>query len=456
MSETETVQSDVTEADPIEAAVAKAFAGIGDSEAAKRAKEEEDLKAKIAKFAPYVSGRNRDEGEELRKELDGAMGINRDYGADAHWCANPKCPDPIHGLRAARYLQDFVRVQTGIGRNVVSKTTAGLIEGSGGQEATYLVPVIYQQDLIPLLYAQVVVRNIGTPVLPMTEQTVKMPALTGGATASWSGEVAALNASNQTFAQLTFTAHDLLALTYFSNDLLMDSHPAVDQVVRDNLIREMALKEDQGFLIGGSNISANAPNGIYENNTDANTFAVQSGVGSVSVQEVALGGASITYSALAQAQYLLQNANVPMNRPAWVTDPYTIWKLQTLTDSLGNPLFRENPALGGEAVLGSGSRRNSVGTVLGIPVWSTTQMPSVDSKGGSNNGHAMILGDWDEAMIGDRQSLQVAMTSEAYILGTDGSGYGLFPNNASAIRVVERVDFQLKHPAAFCVISGIV
>jgi hypothetical protein len=110
------------------------------------------------------------------------------------------------------------------------------------------VPTQFSTDVIELLRPAAVVRSMGPMTIPMPNGTVKVPKVTTGATASYMGENTNVAKSEEQFGQITLTWKKLGVLVPISNDLIRYSSPSADAVVRDDVVRAMAQREDQAFL----------------------------------------------------------------------------------------------------------------------------------------------------------------------------------------------------------------
>jgi len=144
----------------------------------------------------------------------------------------------------------------------------GVSTGSGGG---FIVPPDYANEIIELLRPKAVVRAASPRVIPMPRGTMTMPGQTSAATASYTGENKPISASQQAFGEIVAQAHKLTALVPISNDMMRYADPAVDAIVRDDLVKVNALREDLAFLIGEG--TQGSPRGYL---SFANQYAVTS------------------------------------------------------------------------------------------------------------------------------------------------------------------------------------
>ncbi len=285
----------------------------------------------------------------------------------------------------------------------------------------YLVPVEQSRMLIELLTARSVVRRAGATVLPMASDTLEIPTQTGGATAYWTAENAAITASQQTFGRVTLVAKKLAALTQMSRELVEDSDPAVEAIVREDLARVLALAEDLAYLRGDG--TGGQPTGILN-------------ITGVTVTQLGTGnGATPTFDDLADAVYRLDAADAPMDRRAWVVHPRTVNTLRKIKDANGEYIW-SNPAAPGDPP-----------TVWGYPVLTTTQIPINLTVGTATNASEIYLAAWREALVGQRRAIELRASDVA---GT------AFQNDQVWVRATMRVDFNVRHVESFQVLTGVL
>lgn len=298
-----------------------------------------------------------------------------------------------------------------------------LSEGTGSAGG-FLVPTEFSREIIELLMAQAVVRKSGATVLPMNSNVLNVPRLSGGATASYVGENTNLTKSEQTFEQLTLTAKKLATLVPISNDLIRDSSPAADAVVRNDIVSALALREDLAFIRDdGTN---NKPRGLRYAANGSNVFAANATV-----------NAANTISDLTKAIRQVVGSNARMVRPAWYLSARTWAYLYGLTDANSNLIFRAEL---------------DQGRLMGYPFYISTQIP--ENLGTGANQSEVYFGDAADYVIGENQELIVDVSTEAaYHDGT--SVVAAFSLDQTVIRAVARHDFGLRHDRSVAVITGV-
>lgn len=288
-------------------------------------------------------------------------------------------------------------------------------EGTGSAGG-YLVPEEHVSEVKDRITAQSVIRKAGATVYPMATDTLNIPRVSGGATAYWVGENTQITASDPTFAQVQLVARVLAAMVKVSNQLLQDSSGAAEAAIRRDVAKVLALAEDLAFIEGDG--TSNKPLGIINTNN---------------VNEVTLGanGGTPTFDTIYDALYQVELNNGVAS--AWIMHPRTKNTLRKIKDSNGQYVYNVSPSL------------KEPDSLVGIPVYLTTQIPINLTVGTSTDCSYIICGQFDEAVIGERLGMEFAI---------DQSGTA-FEYYQSWIRAISRVDFALRTPEVFCKVTGV-
>lgn len=312
--------------------------------------------------------------------------------------------------KAASYLEAE-------GHSGISAALSGATEAAGG----VTIPRPMAAELIELLRARVVVRAAGARTFPMPAGQVRHAKQTAPATATYVAENAAITPSEPTFDKLDQSFKKLTGLVPIGNSLLRHSGFAMAQMVRDDLLKVMALREDLAFIRGDG--SANTPRGIRNWLLAANwTAALNSGVAAT---------AAAAETALRRVVSRVEDANVSLTNPGWIMRASAKNFLANLRDAAGNKLL---PSI------------ESNGQLLGAPIYTTTQIPNNLATAGDET--EIYFGEFSEAMIGDSMDLSIGVSTEAGYY--DGANYiSAFQNDLTLMRAISEHDFALEHDVAF-------
>ncbi len=289
-----------------------------------------------------------------------------------------------------------------------------------GTAGGFMVTPQYNMELIELLRSKAVIRNMGPRVYPMSGNTMFFNAQTGAAQAFWVGEGENKDRSQQAVGQRSLVLKEVAGIVVVTNDMIEDASPAVDALVKGDLVKVLTLAEDLAFIQGTGGLQ---PLGIYND---------------PAVPNVTLGGgngALPSFDNLWNALNTIETANAEST--GWLMHPRTKNTLRTLKDGDGRYLYNVGDLSKGEQ-----------DSLLGLPVFKSTQIPTNLTFGTSAaNCSYMILGDWREFSIGEK-------AGKGIVLDVDKSIH--FYTDETAIRAVRRVDCLVRQPNAFLVIRGIL
>lgn len=299
------------------------------------------------------------------------------------------------------------------------KALATSTDGSGG----FLVPTQAIQDMIELLRAQTVVREIGATVLDgLTGIPVELPKQTGGSTTFWIGENTAITPSDLTFGQLAMNPHTVAALVKLSNRLVRMSNPAAEQIVRNDIATELALRADlaalRGTGIDGEPLGiANTPNlATIDFNATTSSAGYVTNPG---------------YEQLYDMEYQLAQANALRGNLGFLFHP-------TLRRAIAKIRVDQGGGAQDGQFLSNPVTDPQLESYLGYPFRRTTQIPN--NLGGSSNQTEVYFGNWSDmiiAMWGGMEILASQETSDA------------FAKNQTWVRILMDMDIGIRHIESF-------
>jgi len=297
--------------------------------------------------------------------------------------------------------------------------------GSGGG---FLIPIELSTEIIEYLRPKTVVRR-ATPQsrqISIPRGNLTIGRQNTGATVGYIGEGQSTAYTQESVGAITFSAKKAKALVPISNDLIRFAQSSADMIVRDDLVRQLAVLEDQNFLRGLG--SVNAPKGIRNLAASANVLTATLSYNVTTV-----------ISDLQTMVTTLQNAYIPMTNPAWFWSPKTMNYLYDARDSVGGFLFR---------------REMDAGQFRGHPFFWTQNIPS--NLGASANQSEVYLVDMDEFIIADVPGLMIDASQEASY-SSDGSTLtnSAFDRDETVIRIIAEHDCNIKHTAAACVLTAV-
>jgi len=297
------------------------------------------------------------------------------------------------------------------------------MEQSTAVKGGYLVDEAYSREFIDLLRPQVVIRRMGARSVPMPDGNLTSRKQTSSTNAGYVGERQPAPVTDLQVGQLKLSAKTLRAIVPITNQLIRRASYGVDGLVRDDLVRSAAVKEDQQFIRGtGSTV---APAGLRSLIVGGNVLVAGADSTLVSVT-----------SDLAKLRLKVVNANIPMVKCGYIMSPTVQTFLENLRDGNGNKAYPE---------VAEGR--------LGIyPIGVTTSVP--DNLGAGGNESEIYFGDFEQFWIGDTyQTTLTASTEAAY--EEDGKMMSAFSNDETVIRLIQEHDTELRYDSAFAVLTAV-
>ena len=294
-----------------------------------------------------------------------------------------------------------------------------------------LVPTNLSSDFISALRSKTVVAQMGAKIISDLVGNVDFPRVQESSSTHWLSEGESLPESSMKFDVVSLRPKTIGGLVPVTRRLLMQGTPDAENLVREDLIAQLALGLDEAAIVGaGLN---NQPLGIM--NTP--------GVGNVAIG--ANGGAP-TWSMIVQLETLVGIANADESEAGlgYLTNAAVRGKLKATQKVTGQAVFLwdsyPNPAYGqqGEA--------RSLSMVNGYPAFSSNQVPANGTKGSGTNLSSLIIGDFSQLLMASWGVLEL-------LPNPYGEG---FPQGIIQIRAMHDCDIAVRHPEAFAVCTDIV
>ena len=321
---------------------------------------------------------------------------------------------------------------------------------SAGTSGGFLVPPDVMPGVIELLRARAVVRSAGPRIIPMPRGTMTLPGQNSAASASYGAEGAKIANTQPGFNSIVASYKKMVALVPVSNDMMRYADPAVDAIVRDDLVKVIALREDLAFLQGDGMLDT--PKGMlaFANDWAKANAGIVGNYLLAARSTAAAGGNFITSTAaytlatvaseLGGAVNRLDTANVPDSKRVWFMHPRSWNYLNNVQNSLGVYVYRDEL---------------SKGTLLGYPWKKSTQIPVAifDTTSTNLDCSYVLLTEMDEAMVLDSMQLELAVSREGTYIDGGGNTVSAFQVDQTLIRAIAEHDFQMRHSASVAVIQ---
>lgn len=295
-----------------------------------------------------------------------------------------------------------------------------MTEGTGAQGG-YLVQKQIEREIVNALEQDNILRALCSKLSVSTNQ-IELNQISFGTTAGWVAELAAKPESTSfSLATLTASVFTAAGLATISNQLLADSNPAADRLVVGDIAKRLVALEEVAFLVG---TGSGQPLGIL--NTPGLSTTPITGTAVTDTLDAIL-------AAIGNVETLHGSPTAIVMHPrTWTrilqskdaVDRYRIDPTSTVQD----------PRTG---------QRGPTKSLFGYRVVTSNRVPT--NLGTGTNESRIIVGDFSEALILDRQGITV-----------DESPHVFFTTNQTVFRAEMRVGFTAaRRPTAFNVIGGV-
>lgn len=280
----------------------------------------------------------------------------------------------------------------------------------------------YTGDFIEFLYSKTLYDQLPLRQVPAN---VAIKGQDGAATGYWVGESKAIPVSKADFSTVNLTPLKVAALAVVSNELLRDSTPAAEGLVRDALVEASSQRVDLTFVSNAAASAGVSPAGILN------------GLSSVGTAGSSAEDVRLDILALYAPFIAAKNASGLV----FATDPATRKSLQMLTTAFGQVAF---PELG-------------AGNLLGDAIYASDNITA---------GNLLLIKPSDIWRIGD-DGVQVDISRDAMIeqnsaptgatdtpVAASVTMVSMFQENSTAIRVIRSINFAKRRASAVSFLSG--
>ena len=296
-------------------------------------------------------------------------------------------------------------------------TTAATGAIAGEAVTDNFVPTIQRGDMfIEALRAKQVMANLGVTFIGGLTNRVRMPKFSTGASAGFVEEAGAVADQSPADAGVTLQPRTLGAHAQISRLLMLESVPAIEQVVQDDLLRSIA-DRIEFHAIQGSGASGQ-PTGILN---DGN-------VGNVDIS-AGTDVAALTWADITDLVKTVEEANGVVNQATlgWLSNAKVKAKMANTVRVASS-----------DSVMLLNDPWNSL---YGYKAEFTSNVPSdLDPGDGGSDASALIFGDFSQLLVGLFGSPSIIV--DPYTNSTSGD---------VVISVMQEVDVALRNAASFAI-----
>ncbi len=282
----------------------------------------------------------------------------------------------------------------------------------GGTAGSLVATELLAADFIQLLRVATKVMKLGARHLTGLVGNIAIPAQTGGATCYWVAEDGAATESDSTFGQVILKPSSLVGYTQLSRLILLQSSLDIENLVREDLIKQIAIALDLAAINGSG--AAGQPLGI---------------LGTTGINSIALGtnGGAPAWANMVYMISALMKANAYFGRLGWLGNGQ-VWETLMTTPRIGTtyPVFILN---------------DPGNSLLGAPFEVSQNVPANLTKGTGTALSATLFGNWGDLLIGQWGGLDMVVdpysnskTGQLNVLAWQDIGIGIrHPVSFSAI-----------------------
>ena len=292
----------------------------------------------------------------------------------------------------------------------------------------YLIPEVYLDDIVELLYAKTVIFELGAQKVPMANGNLNIPRMTGGARATWGGEGRKIAKSQPTFGNIKLSAKRLEAIVPQTRELLMSTNFSADQMFANDLTRRMELGLDFGAMFGkGGEFQ---PLGVFADKEVEHLDAK-----SLSNEDLADSNGKVTADFPVFVRSKVLAKNVDDQKLGWAFNSVLEGYFMNLKTTTGAYIYRDEM---------------TSGKLMGFPYRVSNQI-TTDASGLTE----LAFGNWSDLLVGEQLGLETYTTLDGSWVDEDGVQHNAFEENLAATRALMYVDIAARHKESFIHVKNI-
>jgi len=358
------------------------------------------LKTEVVKAVP-VHGETAEDGSATRQGLAAprisVRATNLDKGIAFARLARCKALAKMDSIPPYEIAKQLYPEHTDL-QDILHKTAvaAGTTTVSGWASQLVNVNSVFA-DFVEYLRPLTIIGQFGTNGIPSLRRVpfrTILASQTAGTTGYWVGEGQPKPVSKPTFASTYLLPYKVAAISVATMELLRDSSPSVDAILRDDLAKAVAARIDEDFLDPQKGADSSSPASISNGVTPINSSGRDAD--SVRADMVSV-----------MAAYLAVN-NTP-STGVWVMSAVTALQLSLLTNALGQPEF--------PGIAMSGGRLQGLPVIVSEFIGKTTDSPT--------EGRDVFLVNANDIWFADDGGVDVSMSDQTALQMDDA------PTNAS-------------------------
>lgn len=302
------------------------------------------------------------------------------------------------------------------------------LTATGPENGGYLIPEVYMDQIIEMLYPKTVIFELGAQKVPLEHGNLNIPKMTAGTRATWSGEQRKIKTTGTKFGNIKLSAKRLSAIVPMTRELMMSTSYSSDALFANDLTRRMQLGLDYGGLYGTG--GEFMPLGVY-NNEDVEKVDVKK-LGDEVLAD-AEGRISADFPVWMRSKALQKN--IDDASLGWAFNSLVEGYLMNLKTSTGAYIYREEM---------------NAGKLLGAPYKISNQIP-LRADGTTE----IFFGNWSDLLIGDQMGMETYTTLDGVWTDEEGVQHSAFDENLAATRATMYDDIAVRHGESFIIAKNV-
>jgi HK97 family phage major capsid protein len=251
---------------------------------------------------------------------------------------------------------------------------------------------------------------------------VTIPRQNAAGSVNWVGETVAATLSIGNFTQITLTPLGLSAFQQYGKQLLFESDPSIDALIRDDIMQIIALEIDRVVLHG---TGSSQPTGITAT-TGVTTIAIGANGGAFTVAN--------GRSSMVSLETAVATSNADAGSLAYLTNAKMRGRLKMIDQNLATAaadwVWKGGPA----------------GEVNGYRAEVSNQVSAIQTQGTATTiCSSVFFGNWNEVLVASFNNGATDLVVDPYTLAVNG-----------VVRVIARhwADVAIRHGQSFSVLLG--
>ena len=260
------------------------------------------------------------------------------------------------------------------------ETRAPVVTTAGG--SANILPEDYRPDMyIPALRDSLVAGRLGVTQLSGLSGDLEIPKANAVTAAGWAAETGAFAETTPTFQQLTMSPKKAGAWSEWSQQMVLQSDPGIEGLLRADLAQTMARLVDTAVIYGTG--ASNQPTGVQTAITNT-------------ARAADTNGKALTFAEIQALIELLETRNLPAGDRAFLLAP------RTKFDAMDKSRFATDGDRGAELAYQNGA-------LLGERAVVSNMVNIAETHGTASTTTSLFYGQWSDMILGYWQGLDIAV-----------------------------------------------